>query len=321
MTGTSRLLDPEQIAVQAGRQMPFLRLPQRATVFGERSMRLRQLAASHSMRDYLMFIADLALAQHEQLQQMPPLSLPDAAACDAAAHGLLPLLPATLWPRDAAWRDALRTLLQLFKPRVPAGPAAASVQRLIDAPDEWLDQQADRLLGGVMLGLDLAVAPLLAAGLQTYWTHLVLATAERHGESAFGRTDPATACPCCGNAPTASITRIGADESGYRYLHCSLCSAQWHYVRIKCAFCESTKGVHYKQIEVPQGSAHEGAVRAECCDTCGHYMKLVAMERDPEVEPIADDLASVALDLLVSEAGHERAGVNLMLLFGDSEPE
>jgi FdhE protein len=45
------------------------------------------------------------------------------------------------------------------------------------------------------------------------------------------------------------------------------------------------------------------------------------MERDYEVEPVADDLASVTLDLLVSEAGFERHGVNLMLLFGDAETE
>ncbi|MES1163404.1 MAG: formate dehydrogenase accessory protein FdhE [Rhizobacter sp.] len=32
---------------------------------------------------------------------------------------------------------------------------------------------------------------------------------------------------------------------------------------------------------------------------------------------MADDLASVTLDLLVSEAGFQRHGVNLLLLFGD----
>ena len=168
-----------------------------------------------------------------------------------------------------------------------------------------------------------AAAPLVAAGLQAYFTHLVLATAETHGEAVFGRTDPATGCPCCGSRPTASVTRIGADESGHRYLACSLCATQWHYVRIKCAHCESTRGITYQQLEgAPTDGArgaYLGAVKAECCDSCGHYLKLVAMERDPEVEPMADDLASVALDLLVSEAGHQRAGVNLMLVFGEAE--
>ncbi|MNJ78419.1 formate dehydrogenase accessory protein FdhE [compost metagenome] len=43
------------------------------------------------------------------------------------------------------------------------------------------------------------------------------------------------------------------------------------------------------------------------------------MERDIAVEPVADDLSSVILDLLISEAGYQRHGVNLLLLFGDPE--
>jgi len=40
-------------------------------------------------------------------------------------------------------------------------------------------------------------------------------------------------------------------------------------------------------------------------------------DRDPYVEPVADDLASLTLDLLVAESGMRRHGVNLMLLFGE----
>ena len=58
-------------------------------------------------------------------------------------------------------------------------------------------------------------------------------------------------------------------------------------------------------------------MRAECCDECGHYLKILSMEQDPEVEPVADDLATVALDLLLAQAGGTSAGVNLMLLYGD----
>ena len=42
------------------------------------------------------------------------------------------------------------------------------------------------------------------------------------------------------------------------------------------------------------------------------------MDRDPHAEPVADDLATLTLDLLVSETGAQRHGVNLML-FGDPE--
>jgi len=43
------------------------------------------------------------------------------------------------------------------------------------------------------------------------------------------------------------------------------------------------------------------------------------MDRDPHARPVADDLATPTLDLLVSETGAQRHGVNLMLLFGDPD--
>ncbi|WP_295380239.1 formate dehydrogenase accessory protein FdhE [uncultured Pseudacidovorax sp.] len=326
---STRVLEPEQIAMQAGQRVPFLRLPQRATVFADRGLRLRQLAAGHPMRDYLLFVADIAQAQHEALQHHPDVKLPDLAAIEAASQALRPPLPADLWPRDPAWRAVLRQVLGPLRDRLPEGPARETVQRVLDADSDWLERQAGLITQGIMFGLDLGTAPLVAAGLQVYFTHMAIATAEEHGAlRAFGVTEPLTRCPCCGSAPTAGVIRIGADDAGVRYLHCALCSTQWHYVRIKCANCESTKGIHYQSLE-PEGEAaperpvglKPGAVRAECCDECGHYLKLVAMDRDPEVEAVADDLASLPLDLLVSEAGHQRTGHNLMLLFGDPEPE
>jgi FdhE protein len=326
---TTRLLSPEEIAVQAGQQIPFLHMPERSTVFAEREMRLRQCAATHSMKDFLLFMAEVARSQHAALQKYPPVMLPDAAAIDAASRLGAPPLPAGLWPRDAAWREGLNDIVDALLPSLQASPAEAAVKSLRDADAAWLEQQADRLINGVMLGLDLAAAPIIGAALQTYWTHLVLATQSARGDDRpppFGRVDDATLCPCCASRPTASISRIGAESAGYRYLHCSLCSVQWHMVRIKCSNCEKTKGIGYQSLravddDTPGERAAKVAVEAETCDECGHYLKIVHMERDPHVEPVADDLATVTLDLLVSDAGFQRHGVNLMLLFGDPDPD
>jgi FdhE protein len=326
-TSTARLLSPEEIAVQAGQQVPFLHLPERTTLFAEREMRLRQRAAGHTMRDFLLFMAELAHSQHELLQRYPAVTLPDAVALDAASRAGLPPLPATLWPRDPAWRDGLMQLVDTLLPRLGASPAEPRVRALNRADAAWLEQQADRLLHGVLLGLDLAAAPLVAAALQVHWTHLVLATQAARGADRlppFGRTDVATLCPCCGSRPTASIVRIGAATTGIRYLQCSLCSTQWHMVRIKCSHCEKTKGIRYQSLraaaeEADASSDARPAVEAETCDECGHYLKIVDMARDADVEPAADDLASLTLDLLVSEAGYRCHGVNLMLLFGDPD--
>ena len=328
VTQASRLLTPEEIAIQAGQRTPFLRLPERASVFAEREARLRQLAAGHATRDYLVFLAELVRAQHALLQDYPSVVLPEAAALVPAANAGMPPLPAIGWPRDPAWRGGLRRMLADLAPRLADSPARSGVEALRQWPDDQIERQADRLLGGVMLGLDLAAAPLIAAGLQAYWTHLVIATEAARGSgraTPFGRTDDPALCPCCGSLPTASIARIGADESGYRYLHCSLCSAQWHLVRIKCAHCLGTKGIAYQSLvpvaghAAPAAGAAQSAVQAETCDSCGHYLKIVNMAKDPQVEPVADDLASVTLDILVGEAGRQRHGVNLLLLFGDGD--
>jgi len=58
----------------------------------------------------------------------------------------------------------------------------------------------------------------------------------------------------------------------------------------------------------------KGTVRAECCDGCKSYLKIVAQDKDPHVDPVADDLATLALDMLADEAGYERAGPNLLLM-------
>jgi len=323
VSAATKLLSPEEIAVRAGEQLPFLRLPE-AQVFAEREMRLRQLAAGHAMRDYLLFVAELARAQHEVLQQGLVLKLPDATQIEAAANAGMPLMPAADWPRDPLWREGLRQMLRQLASRLPAGAARDTVLRLADESDSHLELQAERLLSGVMLGLDLGTAPLIAAGLQVLWTQAVLQTQALHGAdkiAPFGRTDDPTLCPCCGSRPTASITRLGAEASGYRYLHCSLCAMEWHYVRIKCTHCQSTKGIQFQGLQaLEQTEADTPAVQAECCEACGHYLKIVHMEKDNQVEPLADDLASLTLDLLVSDTGMTRHGVNLMLLFGDPEP-
>lgn len=320
-TTSQKILSPEEIAVRAGEQLTFLHLPD-AGVFAARAVRLRQLAEGHAMRDFLLFAAELADAQHRALKANVAVPLPTAEQVEAAASAGLPLLPADTWPRAAVWRESLRALLQDLAGHLPDGPARSTVRQLADASDEHLDTQAGRLLTGVMFGLDMAAAPLLAAGLQLHWVRLAQQTAAAYsgGQLApFGRIDDPTICPCCASRPVASVERLGAD--GARYLACGLCATQWHYVRIKCSHCQSTKGISLQNLVAADSAAGETqpAVQAECCSECGHYLKLMHPARDNGLEPVADDLATLTLDLLVSEEGQQRHGVNLLLLFGEPE--
>jgi len=320
-TTPQKLLSPEEIAVRAGEQLTFLHLPEPG-VFAERAVRLRQLAAGHAMRDFLLFVAELAEAQHRALKAGVAVPLPSGEQIEAAANAGLPLLPAETWPRAPVWRDSLRLLLQDLARHVGEGPAKAAALQLAGATDEHLDTQAGRLLAGVMLGLDMAAAPLIAAGLQLHWVRLAQQTAAAHtgGPVApFGRIDDPTVCPCCASRPVASVERLGAE--GARYLACGLCATQWHYVRIKCTHCQSTKGISLQNLVAAdaQTTENQPAVQAECCSECGHYLKLMHPARDNGLEPVADDLATLTLDLLVSEEGLQRHGLNLLLLFGEPD--
>jgi FdhE protein len=327
----SPLMSPEEIAAGAGEQVPYIRYPEAADVFASREGRLRHLAAGHAMQDYLFFAADLVHEQHVALNSpQAAFTLPDQTAIvkaiDQAIDKSQALLEAISHERDPRWVEVLRNMLGNVAKRHAHRPAGDVIRTLLDKDDEEINRIADRLLHGYLSGLDLAHAQLIAVGLQVYFTSQVIAIQTAYGNlknEPFGRIMGRTElCPCCGSRPVASITRIGAQESGLRYVSCSLCSSQWHLVRIKCVACENTNGIYYESVKSPDDGAAVGglakpdAVQVECCDSCGHFLKIVHMEKDQFVEPHADDLASVSLDLLAAEGGRVRFGNNLMLLFG-----
>lgn len=304
-----KILTPEEIAAQATSDIPFLRLPDRSSVFSDRAARLRQLAPGSAMGGYLELMAALAETQQKLLDGRPPLSLPgEAHIAQCREHGMPPLGAQTLM-RDPLWHDLLRHMLRRLADDA-AGTLRAALVQLEGRHGEFYEAQASKLLANVSAGLDRASAPLIGAVLQVCWTHLLTTL----GKDCYGSIGVPNVCPCCGSRPTASVVRIGAREAGYRFLHCSLCAAEWHMVRVKCSNCETTKGIHYLGIE--GGSP---AIKAECCDECGHYLKIFYQDKDPQVEPVADDLASMALDLLVAETGKAASGVNLLLIHGDVE--
>jgi FdhE protein len=96
---------------------------------------------------------------------------------------------------------------------------------------------------------------------------------------------------------------------GARYCGCALCGTLWNYVRIKCALCGSTAGIAYQELE---GGA--GTVKAETCNSCHGYLKILQQHKDPAVDIIADDVATLGLDLLVRETGFKRGGANPFLI-------
>lgn len=115
--------------------------------------------------------------------------------------------------------------------------------------------------------------------------------------------------PACGAPPVASLVVGWPGAQGARYLVGSLRAAAWNHVRIKCAGCASTKGIAYYGIE-----GRDEVARGETCEACRGYLKHFQQQKDSLVDPVADDVATLGLDLLLREAGRHRLGRNLFLL-------
>jgi len=299
-----RILEPGQIETLAQRSIPRIRLPDRDRVFAARAARLRQLAEGNAIGDYLRLMAALADAQHAALARCAtPLPTADDIA-QARAHRM-PLVDAAGGPRDEVWIDVLHALCITLEAAPQLPPAVADVlDRLRNAPREHLDAQARALLAARSDGVDAAAAPFVMAALQVVWTNL----ASRFAIEDVGLLDAHGVCPVCGTLPVASIVHTEKHYHGYRFLHCALCATEWHMVRVTCSQCEATKDIAYHSID-----GASGAVRAESCDECRTYRKILYQEKDANIEPVADDLASLALDLLMSEAGYHRGSGNPLL--------
>jgi FdhE protein len=296
------VIQPGTIETPPG-DIPFLLLPERS-IFQARAARLSALAEGHALAEYLRFLAALARAQHESLALFRHVRPPEAPELERCREHGMPPLGTRGWNRDPVWREALRGILTELEAAALPGATRATIARLKDTDEASLERLAETLLAVDHDDqLDRAATPFIGAALQAHWLHLVT-TLEA---GAFGRLEVPHLCPACGSAPMASVVCIGADH-GLRYLTCPLCSTQWHAVRIKCVFCDTTKGITYYGIE--GGSA---AVKAESCDTCRGYLKILYREKDPNVDALADDVASVALDVLMAESGITRKGTNFFL--------
>jgi FdhE protein len=272
----------------------YLRLPRPAETFERRASRLHDLATGSPVGEFLEALAHLARAQRKALARIR--SLPGARELPASVP-----LRASAWRRDPDWREALAALVEEMRSAPLPPPAGAALERLARAGPAQMEALADALLLGEGGRPDPALAPFAGAALQVYFTSL----ASELPVQAIERSS--SGCPVCGSAPVAGLV-LGDDK--LRYLSCSLCASEWHLPRIQCWECRATGGISYLAVEGEPG------VKAELCSACRAYLKLFYRERMPAAEPLADDVASLTLDLLAAQEGWARSGVNLFLLGG-----
>jgi FdhE protein len=278
-------------------EIPFLRLPQPEPLFSKRAERFASLAHGHTLSEYLELLARAASAQLAALETNSVCLLtPSRAPIDVGTH-----------VRAPEWRDTLRVIVaELSATSMPAESRGA-LDLLARAPPDLVEPLADRVLANAAEGADLATGPFVAAALQVYFASLAA------GVDPAAVSRRSGSCPVCGALPVVGVV-LGDDR--LRYLVCSVCATQWHHTRIQCTACGESKGLSYYQLEGERAASVPvaAAAKAEACPSCKSYTKLFYMERDPHLEPFADDVATLALDLLMAENGWSRHGVNLFLL-------
>jgi FdhE protein len=283
---------------------PFVRLPEPDGLFARRAERFRTLAEGHELKPYLLFLGDLCAVQHGIQDGLPAAELPAPDVIARAREHGMPPLDRGRFTADAAWDLTLDRLLAAIDTCEMPAAAKAALHNVRGADPATLAGMVRSVLADAIPVEELAEHVFVAAALQVHFArHAAQLDAARLVPVSDG------ACPACGGPPVSSLLVGWHGAHGTRFCACALCGTLWNYVRIKCTACGSTEGISYQEVE---GGA--GTVKAETCDTCRSYVKILYQIKDLALDPVADDVASLGLDLLVRESGLRRGGFNPFLL-------
>ncbi len=315
-----KILQPGEI----GHNEPFpsVVLPTDPQQFENRARRFEHLATrGHALGPLLAAMAHIAHAQHKAFAANAAVQIAEDLLEQSREHGMPPL--SFQGERDANWLKDLDAIADaLAACGEPVLQDAAHRLKAVDTAGR--EAIADAVFGGGVAGDDpethALLSPLVGAALQVWWTR----QAGSLKQEDVGLVGSSTVCPCCGSRPTASVVEIGGQQANLRYLHCSLCATQWHMVRVTCSACESTKDIAYYSLngkDADGPSTKIAFARAEACDNCHSYLKIFNREKEPMMDVLADDLATLTLDMLVDEAGYLRSGPNLLFSPGVPDEE
>lgn len=284
---------------------PFARVPDPDALFPRRAARFAALAAAHDLSPYLTFLAGIATVQAEILPGLPDPVPPHAEALARSREFGMPALDRSRFAEDPACRETLRAFFAGARALAMPAEARAALDEIATAEDEMIAWMAQNVTADAIPAHDAAAHVFVAAGLQV---HAARAASRLDAKSLVAVGDGA--CPACGGPPVSSVIVGWEGAHGARFCSCSLCGTLWNAVRIRCTACGSTKGISYQELE----GGTDGAVKAECCGECRTFAKVMQQAKHPELDPVADDVATLGLDILLAEQGLRRSGQNPFLL-------
>jgi FdhE protein len=283
---------------------PYVFLPEPVRLFQTRARRFAFLAESNELAPYLRFLAELSRLQARLAATLPPVpSLAPARTAMAAKAAMPPIdRPAQATePALAAALDALAEGAAALEMPAPARLALDAVRAAGEGDRRWL---LTNVLGDRVPEDSPAPHLFAAAAVQVHLARLAATLdAEALVPVRIG------ICPACGGRPVTSSVMGTPGIENVRYAACAGCATQWNEVRVKCLCCGSTKGVSYRSVEVA-----EATVKAEVCGECEAWIKIFYQVKNPSLDPVADDVGSLGLDILMKTTRFRRGGFNPYLV-------
>lgn len=288
---------------------PFAFTPDAVAVFSDRAARFRTLAEDSRLAPYLRFLADLTDVQARLAAELGPAEAPSAERLAQAKAGAMPPLDRGAIAASSEMAAVLTRFLQAIAAVEMPPQARLALEAVAAATAE---ERAD-LLANVLadrIPEDAVAAHLFAAAAAQVEA---VRRAAALDASALRKVSTGI-CPACGGRPSASIVTAGLKTlEGTRYASCATCATRWNEVRLTCLCCGQTKGVSYRSIGTEDSDGSDATVKAEVCNQCHGWTKVLHQARDAGVDPIADDVASLGLDAMLKGTDWQRGGFDPFL--------
>lgn len=296
-------LEPDPSLIGGVPEAPLVFLPDPIALFQGRRKRFAFLAETSDLAPYLKFLADLSGLQARLCATLPPVSLPAPARLQAAAAGAMPPIDRDALVNDVALVLALDALCEgAAGINMPESARLALSAVAGSSPEDrrWL---FGNILSDIVPQDSVAPHLFVAAAVQVHLVRL----AALLGPARLVRVGTGV-CPACGGRPVSSSVTSTPGIDNVRYASCACCATQWNEVRVKCLSCGSTKGISYRSAQT-----HEATVKAEACRECNSWVKIFYHMKNPTLDPVADDIGTLGLDMLMKDTEFRRAGFNPFL--------
>ncbi|WP_207103090.1 formate dehydrogenase accessory protein FdhE [Paracoccus shandongensis] len=280
---------------------PLAFLPDPAAVFDKRAGRFAFLADhGGNLAPYLRFLGDLTALQARLARELPAVTPLPPERIRIARESRMPPIDRAALAADEGMHATLDRFLAeaaaLEMPE-PARLALSAVTAAGIADRHWL---LDNILSDRIPEDSAAPHLFVGAAVQLHLARLA-ATLDAK-ELVKIRTGT---CPTCGGRPATSSVMGAAGIESTRYATCGCCATQWNEVRVVCLCCGSNAAISYRSVETD-----EATVKAELCGDCNSWVKILYQVKNPSLEPIADDVSSLGLDMLMKDTPFKRGGFN-----------